>query len=370
MKKTISVSLSLLLLGLSAARLLGVEENKLKPTPMQAEFRTFKSKAGKSMEAKVLAYENSDVTLLRKDDEKRITVPMGLLEREDQEYVRRWAATQPTKVTLTPAKPKARVVKYHGNPLDFCYARTKDAIRAELKQIADRKHEKSELREVQTAVNELNAFRYLCGVPWNVEVDEEMTKEATDAAQACEKHGGLSHSLGHSTEKCNLHSGQGSISGVTAGFISDGGSNNREARGHRRWCLNPPLTKSGYGKSGAYVAMHCMDHAGEQLTEPWAYPSAGYFPKEYLHGNAWSLYLPKQAPAKSEMKVEMWKTSSRPAKLPTRSATPEGSEVRIKAHFCSGNAINFEPELPNPTAVYLVRISGPDVFVQYVVDLY
>ena len=72
-----------------------------------------------------------------------------------------------------------------------------------------------------------------------------MVEQATDAAEACKKHGGLSHSLGHSTNLCNLAAGGGMFASVKQ-YINDGGSNNRKARGHRRWCLNPPMGKNRF----------------------------------------------------------------------------------------------------------------------------
>ncbi len=86
-----------------------------------------------------------------------------------------------------------------------------------------------------------------------------MSAKAEDAAKACEKHGGLSHDIGHSTDKCNLAGGSGMVNSV-AQYINDHGEKNRERRGHRAWCLNPPMDKVGFGEAGGgYSAMWCME---------------------------------------------------------------------------------------------------------------
>lgn len=86
-----------------------------------------------------------------------------------------------------------------------------------------------------------------------------MSAKAEDAAKACEKHGSLSHDIGHSTDKCNLAGGSGMVNSV-AQYINDHGENNRERRGHRAWCLNPPMDKVDFGEAGGgYSAMWCRE---------------------------------------------------------------------------------------------------------------
>jgi hypothetical protein len=73
------------------------------------------------------------------------------------------------------------------------------------------------------------------------------------------------------------------------GYIDDSGDNNREAHGHRRWCLNPPMGKSGFGTAGeSYSGMWAMDASGSRIKGNWSYPGTGFFPKKYVHGTGWS----------------------------------------------------------------------------------
>src|SRR5205814_803267 len=113
-------------------------------------------------------------------------------------------------------------------------------------------------KEVHDAICRLNAYRYLSGVMSNVGTESRMVEGADDAAKACAAAGKIAHSLGHSTDKCNLSQGQHDMASTVDGYIGDGGDNNRERRGHRRWCLNPPMQNAGFGRDGVFSAMWCM----------------------------------------------------------------------------------------------------------------
>ena len=265
--------------------------------------------------------------------------------------------------------------------IDFSklYSKTKEQIRAGLMEISKRRPAppapgvKVDARAssvLQGGINEVNIYRFLCGVPANVMLDPDLVAKADEAAKACKEAGRIAHDLGHFTDECNLHQGQRDNVSQVRGYIEDGGANNREARGHRRWVLNPPLGETGLGLASGFAAMHVLDHSGTNLTESWAYPAKGWFPRDRLHGDAWSLYLPKDAPPANQLKVSVWKLHCTPQQALQIPLHPKGRELKIKAVFVSGNAINFEPDVVPNKDTFWVMIEGPGVSEKYLVDFY
>jgi hypothetical protein len=252
------------------------------------------------------------------------------------------------------------------------YPRSKEEIRDRIKEIEKRDGPAGIDREQQKTVNELNIYRYLSGVSDNVEADAKMVGQAMDAAQACKEHGGMSHDLGHSTDICNLSSG-GSMSSSVKQYIHDIGEKNRDKRGHRRWCLNPEMGKTGFGFAKKYFAMVVTDTSGGAIPkDSWAYPGKGFFPQKYLQGDAWSLYLTENAPGWEDIKVEVYELSKRPEKTFSSSEEIPGKAVPVLYVGTYLNAINFEPQADRikRRGIYWVRIEGEGVHEGYVVELY
>src|SRR5208337_1811763 len=122
--------------------------------------------------------------------------------------------------------------------------------------------------ERQAALRHLMAYRYLVGVPYaNLELDEEMNKCTTAGARLLEKIGKLDHTpanpglpeaeykLGYSgTSRSNLAS-TGDLLKALELYMSDSDPGNIDRLGHRRWCINPTMQKTGFGKSGSFSAM-------------------------------------------------------------------------------------------------------------------
>jgi hypothetical protein len=186
--------------------------------------------------------------------------------------------------------------------------------------------------------------------------------------------GKSSHDLGHYTDKCNLHTGQSSILNSVSGYIDDPGAKNRNERGHRRWCLNPTMGVTGFGKSAdkKYFAMWAMDHSANGVREGtiWSYPGRGLFPIKYLHGSGWSLYLTESAPPVGSLKVEVYRLVTRPEK-PFGTGEIPGEELPVPHVSTYLNGINFEPTgaaIKKP-GLYYVRIRGTGLREQYVVEL-
>lgn len=337
------------------------------PLGAAEEWHTFTDTRGRSFEGRVISIDEDleKATVLTRKTGAKAEIDFRILSESDIAYLKDWEPQEPGSQTEDAPEDLDEISSR-------IYPRTKDEIGDRLKEIEKRDAPPGIDREQQKTINELNIYRYLSGVPDEVTADPKMVEQATDAAKACEKNGVLSHSLGHSTDLCNLASGGSMLSSVKQ-YIDDSGDNNREKRGHRKWCLNPPMGKTGFGSAGRYSAMVAMDSSGRGKTkDSWAYPGKGFFPKEYLHGNAWSLYLTEEAPPKDDIKVEVYKLTRRPEKPFSSSEEIPGTALPVAYGAVYGNAINFEPQ-PEPITgrgIYWVRITGGRLREGYVVELY
>lgn len=201
--------------------------------------------------------------------------------------------------------------------------------------------------------------------------DPQLNKNAELAAKACTKAGHLSHGLGDFTDKCNLAGGAGMVKSVRQ-YMNDGGANNRVARGHRRWCLNPPMGKTGFGGKSGFSAMWAMDRSGGAQMKFWAYPGIGLYPEEYLTGNSWSAYFDEKAPEAKKVKVRVFKMRLRPEKKIIKLDEIDGRELEVPFIATSGNSVNFEVDYyrGKKKGIYWVSVKGGGLSEGYLVEVY
>jgi len=95
--------------------------------------------------------------------------------------------------------------------------------------------------------------------------------------------------------------------GAVDGFMDDSDESNIDRIGHRRWCLNPRMRRTGFGQAGEYAAMWSMDSSGPDPRDVEAvrYPPPGYVPVELFEAHyAWNFSpLDGRAPARSDVVV-------------------------------------------------------------------
>lgn len=358
------------------------------------ENRVWKTVRGQTIEGSLKSVEGESIIILRKNSKQTVTVPKEELMPVDALYLEQLAKknTPPPAPATKPAdksgpsggagavSPGIPVPGGSGGEADDdveipgdpekgrLYSRTKDEVRSGLRAVLGREKPKTLEREVHEAICRLNAYRFLSGLYAEVGTEKEMLDGAQDASKACAEAGKISHDLGHSTNRCNLSSGHHDMASTVDGYISDGGDNNREKRGHRRWCLNPPMKNAGFGREGTFSAMWCMDGTGKKSGESWAYPGKGLYPIDYVKGNAWSFYYTGSLPA--ETTVKMWKLTERPKQMLAWTADPKGREIKINFTHVYDNTINWEPETKGKRGIYWVRIHGKQIREQYVVELF
>ncbi len=138
----------------------------------------------------------------------------------------------------------------------------------------------------QQALNTLNLYRYIAGLPDDVEIRDDYCKLAQAGTLCDAANDQLSHypemPEGMSDELYQLGSqGAGSSNiawnygtlsyAVAAGWMDDSDSYNIDRAGHRRWVLNPLMKYTGFGKTEGYTAMYSFDKSRD-----------GYFADDYI----------------------------------------------------------------------------------------
>ena len=281
--------------------------------------------------------------------------------------------TKADKVALNSKKNEKAEIDSELTNEDFAPREIKKQIKDTIKEIEGRAPENGISKKVQEAVNLLNVYRFLSGVPYDVKADKKLVSASEEAATICAKKGKLSHDFGFSTDKCNLAMSSSNLTmerSVTQ-YINDAGANNRERRGHRRWCLNHKMGKTGFGIKDSFSAMYSLDQSARGIKDNYSYPGHGFYPIEYLHGNGWSYHLVDgSTPENCEIKV--WKLKSFEEKPPNWSKDPVGKELIVDFKYVYRNTIVFEPSSDPITkkGSYLVRIKGSGLKEQYLVHLY
>lgn len=161
--------------------------------------------------------------------------------------------------------------------------------------------------ERDKALRRLKAYRYLAEVPYqNVTLDDQFNKWTDAGAALCEKIGKLDHKpanpglpeaeykLGFKGVSSSNLAPTGNLVSSVDMYMNDSDPTNIDRVGHRRWCLNPAMMKTGFGKSGNYSAMYSFDTSQPRLPDVDAvcFPARGYMPVEFFNARyAWSVSL-------------------------------------------------------------------------------
>ncbi len=234
----------------------------------------------------------------------------------------------------------------------------------------------------EAALRVLMSFRCLCGVPYrDMKLDWTYIAHCEAASQLLSKLGRLDHTPANpglpeaeyrfgfeGTSKSNLSTVDSPIESVR-GFMDDSDKGNIDRLGHRRWCLNPAMLKTGFGSGWGYTAMWSMDHSRTQIPDFdfVAFPPRGLTPiGSFRNHYAWSVSLnPKkyQTPSEQSVKVQIV-----PARLNLRPPAIEKASVTVPIeyfHVDTGNygipnCIIFRPAglKVAPGTGYWVEITG------------
>ncbi|MEI8195217.1 MAG: hypothetical protein WCI73_04850 [Phycisphaerae bacterium] len=231
------------------------------------------------------------------------------------------------------------------------------------------------------AVRLVMEYRYLCFVPPELALDARYNAHDEAAATILAQLGKLSHDpsnpgwpeadfqFAHTgCASSNIYMGSALATAAVRSFMFDSDRSNIDRVGHRRWCLNPVMGKTGFGAAGNYVAMWSIDKSRQEVPDYdfVAYPAPGYFPTTHFDSAAaWSISLnPKKyaLPDKAGVKVTVKpaQVSQSPLGIHTGEALYLNDLNVSSAGAGIPNAIIFRPERcnTNPGNAYLVEITG------------
>ena len=168
------------------------------------------------------------------------------------------------------------------------------------------------------ALKQLNVIRYIAGLNDNVTLDasySEMVQAGVLINAVNNQYSSgpieLSHKpakpadmdnalyqLGYTgAKKSNLAWNYRTLVDAVNGWMGDDDDDNIEVVGHRRWMLNPPMSKAGFGKVGAYSAIYAHDSSGSGnetgVTWPAQMMPVDLFPASY----PWSISMGSSVPS-------------------------------------------------------------------------
>jgi hypothetical protein len=168
-------------------------------------------------------------------------------------------------------------------------------------------YETGELTEdtLNKALAMLNNIRYIAGLNYNVALDDTYTEWCQAGSLVNAINGELTHYPtqpdGVSDELMALAEkgcGQSNIAwgyqnlnmSIVSAWMNDGDDNNISRVGHRSWCLNPTMGKTGFGAVGAYTSMYSWDTSNSSTIKRIAWP-AQEMPVEYFGTDyPWSVF--------------------------------------------------------------------------------
>lgn len=134
---------------------------------------------------------------------------------------------------------------------------------------------------------------------------------------------------------------------IIRGWMADGDASNIDRVGHRRWCLNPEMSQTGFGESGLYSAMYAFgydSYYSDYTYVPWP---AQVMPVEYFYG-PWSVSLNSDAyTTTSSTKVTLLSSMTGQEYVLDKSCTDKNGVYfnTEDTKYGLGPAIIFEPNV-------------------------
>ena len=131
------------------------------------------------------------------------------------------------------------------------------------------------------ALRRLSAYRYVCDVPYEgMSLDDGYNRKCLAASRLLERIGRLDHTPDNpglpedeyrvayeGTSSSNIAVGS-SLPGSIDMYMNDSDASNIARVGHRRWCLNPAMLKTGFGITGRWSAMWSFDSSRTSYDAP------------------------------------------------------------------------------------------------------
>ena len=144
--------------------------------------------------------------------------------------------------------------------------------------------------------------------------------------------------------------------------MDDSDAPNIDRLGHRRWCLNPAMQKTGFGRAGEFTAMYVIDFSRKSVPDYdfVSWPTRGPMPVEYFKSSyAWSVSVnPRRYNKPGDVTAKVYATDEKGEK--------KGDALKLNySHvdtegFGVPNCIIFRPDKATIAAGrrYVVEIEG------------
>ncbi len=238
------------------------------------------------------------------------------------------------------------------------------------------------LAQQEAGLRALAAYRFLCDVPYDdLEIDRDYAAHALAGAKLLTKVGMLTHmpeNPGLTDDEYQFALKGTSSSNICTSddlrlamaiYMDDSDAGNVDRLGHRRWCLNPAMLKTGFGaeKSG-YSCMWVVDFSRKNAPDFdfVAYPPRGLMPTRYFKsGDPWSVSL---NPAKFQKPDPSVKASVIPVRFDQANSTVRraGAALEIESvtvsyeNFGTGPCIIYRPKNVKTAdgSTYIASVSG------------
>lgn len=248
----------------------------------------------------------------------------------------------------------------------------------------------------EAAMRVLMAYRCVCDLPFeDLKLDKAFIAHTEAASQLLGTMNRLEHEppnpgipeaeyrfARQGTSSSNLAPLSSPTESVRA-FMDDSDPSNIARVGHRRWCLNPAMLRTGFGSSGGITAMWAVDSSRTEVPdfEYVAFPPRGLCPTSSFRENyAWSIsFHPKKfrIPDPKAVKVQVAATI-----LNLQRVKLEKVPVPLPLDYfnvdTTSTSIIFRPQGVHvlPGSSYSVHItgiqnnSGADTSIQYLVAFF
>ena len=239
---------------------------------------------------------------------------------------------------------------------------------------------------LKKALATLNNVRYIAGLNYNVTLDSTYTAQCQAGAYVDYINNEMSHDprkpSGMSSALYNKGYAGCSNSNIAWTYstlndaiinlwMEDGDPSNIQEVGHRAWCLNPTMGKTGFGVAGDQMCMYALDTSYNSTIKNVAWPAQN-MPVEYFGNNApWSLFTGQDQNAGS---VKVTLKRKRDGKTWTFSKSKSNGDFYVGSYsYYRKGTIVFRPKgITGYKAgdVFTVSVTGVSTPVTYTVSFF
>ena len=237
---------------------------------------------------------------------------------------------------------------------------------------------------LNSALATLNIVRYIAGLNYDVTLDSSYNEQSQAAALINQINGSLSHSptrpdgmsdslyslANTGCGRTNLASGSANLNTcIVNSWMNDSSPSNLSHVGHRSWCLNPKMGKTGFGAAGNCMAMYSMNSSNSSNIKNIAWPAQN-MPVEYMSSNmAWSLFT-GQSETSSSVNVTLERASD--GKTWTFSEESADGYFNVSDYIHNGTIVFRPSDIDgyNDGDVFTVNVTGVKTPVTYTVTFF